>query len=375
MKEIKKWILLAILMFIPLAGIVLVNVTGDMANLFHSGVNDDIAFSILDGNATYGVGVLDERRVKRVLIENLPQEVDTLAIGPSLIMCLNKDIVGTDSFYNLGESGADYYDILAQFGLLKTKNIKYKRIIFCADFDFLNKGRRAIRHNAYMPYAEYMLSVLDGNEGTLVFPESEMKKIKFREKYTAIRQLVSIQYFQGTAKLFYDQIIYNGKRYGIVTPENADKYFYYDSDASWNYDLKSRNKTEDYVVKDAIAYVDPKKYGGIINQFCGINEHLSDDVKETFSSLMNYLQSQGVEVLIFLCPLSPALYDLYDQELRPLLPESEAFILNYAKEHNIRVTGSYNPYSLNMSNSDFYDARHVRREKLGQFFEFETPNP
>ena len=57
-------------------------------------------------------------------------------------------------------------------------------------------------------------------------------------------------------------------------------------------------------------------------------------------------------------------------DLRPLLPEADCFIRQYASDHNIRVTGSYNPYELGMSDADFYDARHVRREKLGVYFDF-----
>ncbi len=79
MKEIKKWILLAVFMLIPLSCVIFINFVGDTANLFHKSVSNDIAFSILAGNATHGEGGLDERSIKRVLIENLPEEVDTLA--------------------------------------------------------------------------------------------------------------------------------------------------------------------------------------------------------------------------------------------------------------------------------------------------------
>ena len=48
-------------------------------------------------------------------------------------MCVNKDIVGTDSFINLGVSGSDIYDILAQFGLMDIYGKKTKRVIFCVD--------------------------------------------------------------------------------------------------------------------------------------------------------------------------------------------------------------------------------------------------
>lgn len=368
----KKWLLLTVFIIVPLACVIFVNVVGDTANLFHISANKDIALSILAGNATYGEGAIDERGVKRTLIENLPEEVDTLAVGTSVVMCINRDIVGTDSFYNLGESASDYYDILAQFGLLEINKKKYKRIIFCADFDFFNKGQSGGRHYISIPYANYMLSVLNGNKESFSMSGSVKLKNRIKEMYTKMRQLVSIQYFQSSVKVFFHQLAKGKKRYGIITPENADKYFYYESDGSWVYDVKHRSHTEKDVIEDCLNYVYPQNDVDILGRICDVNEHLSDEKKEIFSSLMNYLKSQGIEVLIFLCPFPPALYDLLDQNLRPLLPELELYIRQYAEQNNIRVTGSYNPHNLNITNSDFYDARHVRREKLGEYFDFAT---
>ncbi|MBQ3825333.1 MAG: hypothetical protein II811_04280 [Spirochaetaceae bacterium] len=367
MKNIMRWIRLVLLLFVPIFCVAAVNFIGDTANLFHSSGNKEIALSILAGNATHGVGAMDERGVKRALIENLPDEVDTLAFGPSLVMCVNKSIVGTESFYNLGESAADYYDILAQFAFLELNHKKYKRVIFCADFDFLNKGRRSDRHLPFMSYAEFMLSVLHGKAQTSV---KNSLYASFWNIKTVARQLVSIQYFQGATRVFYQLLRNRGKRFGLITKENADLYSYYENDASWVYDAKYRSSTVNDVVKQCRDYLNPKTEGNKLNDFCAVNEHLSDEVKETFSLLMEYLQNNGVEILIYFCPLPPTLYDLYDMDLRPLLPEADCFIRKYASDHNIRVTGSYNPYELGMSDADFYDARHVRREKLGVYFDF-----
>ena len=262
-------------------------------------------FAVIAGNATHGVGQMDERGVKRALIENLPDEVDTLAFGPSLVMCVNKAIVGTDSFYNLGESGADYYDILAQFGFLELNHKKYKRVIFCADFDFLNGGKRTNRHAAFMPYAEYMLSVLHGQSGEL--SDKQLQSAKQHDMFTGLRQIVSIQYFQGATRLFYQQIKNGGKRFGTIPPDNPDLYSYYETDASWVYDLKYRSSTEKDVVKQSKDYVNPKTAGNKLDNFCGKNEHLSNEVKETFSLLMEYLQKNDVEILLYLCPFAPTL--------------------------------------------------------------------
>ncbi len=43
-----------------------------------------------------------------------------------------------------------------------------------------------------------------------------------------------------------------------------------------------------------------------------------------------------------------------------------------AKKYNLKITGSYNPYNLDMEDKDFYDARHVRHELLGTYFDFRS---
>lgn len=98
--------------------LVITNIYQDPANIFHD-ESKEIAESIVAGYAAYSAtGNGNEREVKHNLIMVMPKETDCIAVGPSLVMCVNKDIVGTDSFINLGVSGSDIYDILAQFGLM-----------------------------------------------------------------------------------------------------------------------------------------------------------------------------------------------------------------------------------------------------------------
>ena len=114
-----KW--LKLLFVIPLLGLlVITNVYEDPANIYHD-ESKSIAAAIADGKAAYsgiGFGNGNEREIKHNLIMIMPDETDCIAVGPSLVMCVNKDIVGTDNFINLGVSAADIYDILAQFGLM-----------------------------------------------------------------------------------------------------------------------------------------------------------------------------------------------------------------------------------------------------------------
>ena len=41
-----------------------------------------------------------------------------------------------------------------------------------------------------------------------------------------------------------------------------------------------------------------------------------------------------------------------------------------SNKYNLKTIGTYNPYKIGMKDEDFYDARHVRRELLGIYFDF-----
>ena len=82
--------------------LVYVNVVGDASNYFHD-INKDIAKSLLSGKAAgSNTGNDNEQEIKAFLIQGMKKEVDTIAIGPSLVTYIGREAVGTESFYNLG---------------------------------------------------------------------------------------------------------------------------------------------------------------------------------------------------------------------------------------------------------------------------------
>ena len=53
-----------------------------------------------------------------------------------------------------------------------------------------------------------------------------------------------------------------------------------------------------------------------------------------------------------------------------MLDEIEAYAREVADEYDIKLTGSYNPYKVGISDADFWDARHIQHDKLSEFFDF-----
>ena len=219
-------------------------------------------------------------------------------------------------------------------------------------------GRTALpQSRVFYPYADYMLSVIKGK--TLINPEKQFKENLIKDKKHNLRQLFSVQYFQESIKTILQLIREKGNRVGLVTKENALRHFYFEDDASWVYEGSFIDRTEQFVKNDCINYT--------WDVFCAPDEHLEKSFKETFILLMNYFHQKNISVDIFFSPLAPTLYDSFDNNYRPLLHEAEVFINEYAQNHDIKIVGSYFPYDYGFTDADYYDARHIRREKLSVF--------
>lgn len=357
-----KW--LKLISVIPLICLlVITNIYEDPANVFHN-ESKEIAESIVDGNAAYSAtGNGNEREVKKNLIMVMPDEVDCIAVGPSLVMCVNKDIVGTDSFINLGVSGGDIYDFLAQFGLMDIYGKNTKRVIICVDsysFDESIYAAESASNAALMPYTQYMLQILNGEEPSPVDSDNS-NNIK-----TKVEQAFSISYFQAS----WEQVIRNGtyamndKRWGVVTEDFDGSKPYYGVDGSWTYAASYQANDINYVLEQCAEY-------DIESQFA-YDRHISEYSKDIFEKLIVYLIDQGIEVELFLCPLAPSLWDRVEAEEAhyAILDEITVFAKEMSNKYDLKITGTYNPYELGIKDEDFYDARHVKRELMGEFFDF-----
>lgn len=357
-----KW--LRLISIVPLVCLLVVtNVYEDPANIFH---NDSvsIASAILSGNEVYfGSGNGDERAVKMQIIKKMPKSIECLTLGPSLSMGIRKSNVGTDSYYNLSASGCNFYDFLAEFGMIELSDIKVNRIIFCVDSYFFDENFYAFgsRNPDMMQYADYMLSVLNNEEGTIPGNDSKAQ-IKLM-----MEQAFSVTYFQSSVNYIQSNksIKLPNKRWGIVD-EATENLAHYESDASWVYDSDYRSKTEADVIKNAAEYD--------INTQFSKGDHISNYSKEIFIKLIQYLQNEGVDIEFFLCPLAPSLWDKIKSDKEAdqfyILDELEEFAQTTAAEYNIKVTGSYNPYNIGISDADYWDSRHIRHDKLENYFDF-----
>lgn len=355
LKKQKKWFGFIPFLVLPL-WLIFVNYKVDPANIFHD-VSRETAVSIVSGNKTYvASGNLDERKVKYNLIMEMPEDTKVVAVGPSLVMCVGEELVGTESFYNLGESAADFYDILAQFGVMDIYGKYPERVIFCVDSYFFDENlyEDAGRHSAMMSFAAYMLDIL--NEKTVEIPEINL----WEERKQKFEQLFSVSYFQAAFQYAKSNNSFITDRFGIA--DNTTETAYYMPDGSWIYpkELQENN------IDDVKRHIQEYNIEGSFSK----GEHISKKSTETFERLLIYLQGRKSKVELYLCPLAPSLWERIDLNEYPILTELETYAHEMAEKYNLKITGSYNPNLLNITDDKFYDSRHVRREYLSDYFDF-----
>lgn len=357
----RRW--LRLMAAIPLLCLlVCTNIYVDPGTVIHSD-DADIAQAILDGNGVYlSRGNCDEMAMVENLVKGMPKHVGCVAIGPSLSVGIHRDIVEADSFYNLSASGLNFYDYLAELGMLEYNDVHADKIILCIDSYFFDEMiyDSGPQNAEQMRYAEYMLARLNG-EDPIMNRDLDVKPILRK-----IEQAFSVTYFQSSVALLQkNRSFILPERWGIVD-ENTVVYSHYQSDGSREYSLEYNSRTE----KDVLEHISTYD----IDVYLSKGRHISAFSKETLRKLIEYYKNKGVEITFFVSPLPPALWDKVkeqpDADEFYLLNEIEAFANTIAEEYSIEIHGSLNPYVMGIQNADYLDSRHIRNECLADYYHF-----
>lgn len=359
MKRKEPWYRL--LYFLPLLFfLIAVNLIGDGSNCFDRRADRMVAASLLEGvPARITTGNNNEREIKKYLIENMEKEVGTIAIGPSLIIFHGSELVGDDSFYNLGVSKGDHYDMMAQFAMLKLNGVKFNKVIFCIDESYFTDAsyvNNNYLHDPLMGYSDYMVEYLNGNEN----PEIPKANLWTRFRHAPV---LSLSYFQDSLVYFpghlHERFSKNGEKEIERIYGESNKY-HYDVDGSSIEGAYERNAKPDYIKKNAEEY----EVAGVFG--CEIEE----EYKRQFELLIDYLEKQDVEIVFWYCPISPALWDMVNWDDYPALMELYDYTKALADSKGIATIGSYNPHEVGIEDEDYYDSRHLKREIIGNYFDF-----
>ena len=324
-------------------GIAVINYSIDPGHVYHAQEYvDDIIKGIKNGYNVEGVTDIDERQYKLRFAElHKGESFEYLALGSSRIMTVSEDIFHGNSFLNLSISSCQIEEIIAFYQICKDFNIHYSNVLVTADPSLFNGDYIDDRWKSLGHYVnEYM--------GTDVTKRSMID-------WDLVRNLFSVSYFKMALKLCKE-----GKselKY-VKTVYNEGETFCIDGSFLWS-----------EAVRDATKSVIDEKVQTWHFHFYEDFNAISNERMALFSKLLEDIRNIGINVYILCSPYHPAFFKKMLKKKGVV--EAFDFVESYAKKNNIPLISSYNPEDEGLTDSDFYDGPHVRKEILDNIIERE----
>lgn len=317
---------------------------------------DEIAEKMTEGTRNV-VGLeesaFNDRSLLAANLERQKEAKEVIVIGSSRVLNFDHTMFGTDSFYNAGLSESTIYDLWAVTGILVQCGHLPEKMVIGVDAFLFNTAHNNDRWMDLESYENYMAVLLDGklNENT---PKGQKDTGRKPDR------LLSLDYFRYNVTCLRDR-----KRFEVSYTEDwvTERYTkHYDGSIAYQSEL--RNVSEESVVELTRQAVEEQ----VVYRMTDYKE-IDEESMEMLSVLIDYLQSQNVEVILYLPPYSPMMYDYIESEEQfGKVFEVEEKIKQLAQDKQTALYGSYNPEGCELKMSDLYDVYHVKTEKMEDTF-------
>ena len=350
----KKWLKAALFLLPLLLFIGWVNWYVDSYALLRV-TYDEIAAQMAAGKNVEGLEDSDynDRNLLAARIKAMDEAPQVMVLGSSRVYTFEHTMFGTDSFYNAGLSEATVYDLLAVTGIMAVEEKLPATVVIGVDAFLFNKSHDNEKWKELESYANYMSLTLDGK----LSPELANPH---KDTCRAFSKALSLDYFRYNVTLLPDR-----KRFVVnYTDEWVTEGYLKHSDGSVSYqrelrevnpadvEAMTRQAMEEHVVYRMTDYEEIDK------------RHFS-----RLSELIDYFQDAGVEVILYLPPYSPMMYNYIEsEEAFQIALDVEEKVKDLAVEKGIALYGSYNPVGCGLEMTDLYDVYHVKTEKTADTY-------
>lgn len=316
---------------------------------------DEIAAQMAAGKHVEGLEDSDynDRNLLAARLKGMEDMPQVMVLGSSRVYTFDHTMFGTDSFYNAGLSEATIYDLLAVTGILSVEEKLPETVVIGVDAFLFNKSHDNEKWKELESYANYMSLTLDGK----LSPElANPHKDTGRELFKAL----SLDYFRYNVTLLPDR-----KRFAVSYTDDWETEGYLkhaDGSVSYQRALRevdaadveemTRQSMEEHVVYRMTDYaeIDERHFLRLL-------------------ALVDYLLGAGVEVILYLPPYSPMMYNYIEsEEAFQITLEVEEKVKNLAVEKGIALYGSYDPAGCGLAMTDLYDVYHVKTEKTADTY-------
>lgn len=308
---------------------------------------------------------MDERQVVQLYAQDVPETPRVIGIGSSRVLQFNRELVGDDSFFNMGVTGADVRDCMTSYYKMVTYGKVPQVLLWSVDPWVFHGTEDAFDARADADlYNEFLTKVLN-----VPTDYEEPDKVELW------KALVDPAYFQGNVDYYL-----KNRGQTVITDEDGNEIDFRPvegdpmdqtstikrSDGSVLYDTAFRNETQEEILAQA---------AGVVMTFNSVHmegfDAMSDVQMQAFDSFIRYARSQGTTVILVLSPWHPYLYDglLADPDTHRGFFQTEAWIRQYCADNNVPLYGSYDPALIDgIEELDFFDGLHCKDTGIRKFF-------
>lgn len=292
-----------------------------------------------------------ERKMKLACLEQI-EPVEQMILGSSRSMSLTQEDFPQKTFFNMAVSGGqginDY--LAAVYWITYYQKLPSEMLIEVSPSMF-NENLKDTQYLQWGDAADYMRSELAGRDAG---------KVKEVNLGIVWKDVFSPSYFRANA----EQLRHKRRVYAEPAMQDIyDTYYIFQKDGSWTYSVQAYEQYTQEMIAEETARI------ATVHDIyqCGEFYSISDERKEEFAQLMEFLGERGVTVSFYLPPYSPQMYaHIEEDETCDVIREAENYVLQYAKEKNLKVYGSYNPAESHIEMTDFFDPYHLRKECVKQ---------
>lgn len=282
---------------------------------------------------------IDERVLKKNLIENLEEEIEVLILGSSRIMSIGKEhFKQSKKVFNGGVSGAGIKDILGILNIAEEKFDSIDTIFLGIDPWLFNKNEDKRYKSIENDYLKF-LEKLNQNQ-----TKDNFEKIKYLFRFSTLRDSFKVLKNKRDGFTLLELSITQDKNGNLFLAEDRSlvysKKFISENNGNWK------------------TYLGYQMYD---------EKELNKEKQKIFEEFIKYCKNKEIELIFYLPPYNPKNYEylsLYRKNDYEQLNKVENYVREISNRYDIKLLGSYNDKKLGQY--DFYDGIHLKKEKIGQ---------
>lgn len=310
----------------------------------------------------------NDRKLLLACLKQQKEAKELIVAGSSRVMNFDHNMFGTDSFYNTGLSESTIYDLLAVTGILEENGQMPDKMIIGVDaflFNASHNNDRWMELEDYEAYMEERLQSGHGNAGLESVSEVQggIGNTEWKTQFNTGRdnsKWLSLDYFRYNITL-----LPGHKRFdvGYTQDWETEQYVkHYDGSIAYQRELREVD------VKDVEELTRQSIEEQVVYRMTDFHE-IDERSMELFGELVSYLEQSGVEVILYLPPYSPMMYNYIESaEQYQITFQVEDRIRQIAADKHLALYGSYDPEGCGLEMTDLYDIYHVKTEKMMDTF-------